>query len=134
MGFAGAHISLLLEKQLQSKRLKKAISQSPSVSTGSWLNIEELDDRFARSRRLVHQTARIGRKRVVVMHGAPVVPDQKIADPPLVLPDVFVLARVRPDCVEQLLALFERQPEDVRVEAAPKVQAFAARDRVSPHD
>ena len=46
---------------------------------------------------------------------------EQIPDSPLVLPHVFVLARMRPYLVEQRFAFLERQIENVRVQATTEV-------------
>jgi hypothetical protein len=46
--------------------------------------------------RLVHQPPRIRRERVAVVHGATIVPNEQIADLPIMLPYILVLACVRP--------------------------------------
>src|ERR1051326_7824360 len=72
--------------------------------------------------RAVHHPARARIERVAAVHRAAVVPHHEIARAPVVPPRQRVARRVRPDLVEQRVALFERHPLDVRVAPAPEIQ------------
>ena len=83
--------------------------------------LDTVNDGLAGRRGFVHEPARVGRKGVAMMHRAAVIPHEQIPDPPLVLPHVFVLARMRPYLVEQRFAFVDRQTENVRHLAAAEV-------------
>ena len=68
------------------------------------------------------------------MHSAAVIPNEEITDPPLMMPRVLLLARVRPQFVEYFFAFLDGQIKDIGVKAASEVQAFPLRGLVGTHE
>ena len=67
------------------------------------------------------------------MHDTTVVPDEEVADLPLLRPNGVRTGNVAPDLVEEGFALGKRQAYHVGVLAATEVKGFAAVFRVSPN-
>src|SRR6266446_2079746 len=81
----------------------------------------------------VHQPARRWIESVAAVHGAAIVPPHQIAGLPLLRTGELLLDRVRPQLVEELLALRHRQPDDIGVDAAAEEQRFLAGLRMRAH-
>src|SRR3954447_11890356 len=82
----------------------------------------------------MHAPAPLPGERLTLVHHAAVVPDDEVAHLPFLRPHVFGLTGARPQLVEQRLALGERQPRDIRAEAATQIERLALRLRVRAHD
>ena len=72
--------------------------------------------------RAMHDASRPGIERVAAVHHAPVVPEDQIADAPLVTPRQRIGSGDLPDAVEQRVRFVERQPLEPRVAAASEVE------------
>src|SRR5258705_5285005 len=73
----------------------------------------------------MHQAPRVRIERVAPVQRATVVPDQRVAHPPLLAEGKPGLSRVRPQFVEQRLALLQLHADDVAVAPAPEKEAAA---------
>src|SRR5688572_10041708 len=104
-----------------------SIPGSPARSTAS-------DRPLADRRQPMHAAAPLSGERVAAMHRAAVVPDDEVADAPLLRPDVLGLRSARPQPIEHRLALGERKSRDVSAEAPPQVERLARRYRMRAHD
>src|SRR5215204_1345997 len=78
----------------------------------------------------MHQAAGGRVEGVAAVHRAAIVPPHEIADPPVLAPGEFLLAGVLPQEIEQRLALIDRQPHHISVDAAAEEQRLFAGLRV----
>src|SRR6266567_1491675 len=67
--------------------------------------------------RPVHQAAARRIKRVAPVHRAAIVPPYQIADPPFLAPGESFLDGMRPEEIEQRLALRDREADDIGIDA-----------------
>src|SRR6185437_4269046 len=86
--------------------------------------------RLADDLRAVHETAQAFVEGVEAVHDAAVVPHDGIADSPRLVPGEALLSGVRPDRVEQLLALLDAEAVDVGARPAAEEQGFTLGDRM----
>ena len=77
--------------------------------------IRAFDDGRALALRAVHDAPRVGIERVAAMHRAAIVPDQDVADFPLVMPRGLRPRGVRPQRIEQSFGFRQRQAAHVSV-------------------
>ena len=82
----------------------------------------------------MHAAAAVAGEAVAAMHGAAVVPDDQIADLPPLGPGELVARGMRPELVQQRLALLQRQRRDVGAEAAAEEQRLAPGLGMGAHD
>src|SRR5690348_18455234 len=75
----------------------------------------------------MHQPPRIRIERIPTVHRGTVVPQDEVAHLPLLVPGELRLAGMGPQAVQQVLALVERQPDDVAIAAAPKEEGVPVR-------
>src|SRR5436190_8761961 len=73
----------------------------------------------------VHQPAQALVEGVAAVHDAAIIPHHQIADPPLLVPGKMLLRGMRPDRVEQLLAVLDAQAMDVGAGTAAEEQRLA---------
>ena len=76
----------------------------------------------------------VGIKGIAVMQGAPVVPNQQIADAPLLVPGELGAGSVRPQLFQQYFGLFQREPVHIRIGPASKVKTIVPGFRMCPND
>ena len=116
-----------LAAEPQSARLARhRAGMRPAVGESSrWRSQAMLNRPLAAGHEAVHAAAAVAGEAVAAVHGAAVVPDDQIADLPPLGPGELVARGVRPELVQQRLALFERQRRDVGAEAAPEEQRLA---------
>ncbi len=74
----------------------------------------------------VHQAAQAFVERVAAMHDAAVVPHHEVADPPLLVPGEALLRGVRPQRIQKLFALLDREAVDIGAGAAARGTAPCA--------
>ena len=72
----------------------------------------------------MHQAPRGGIEGIAPVQGAAVVPHHHVADAPFLAEDELRLRRVRPQRIEQRLALREFQPLDVAIAAPTEEQKY----------
>ena len=70
---------------------------------------------IAFTRQAMHYASRAGVERITMMHDGAVIPDNDIADLPLVMPTKLQLRSMRPQSVQQLLGRLKRKPIHVGV-------------------
>src|ERR1041384_3565379 len=75
----------------------------------------------------VHQAAGRGIEGVAAVHRAAIVPPDEVARLPILPPGEFLLGRVLPQEIEELLAFPNRQAENVGVDAAAAEKRLAGR-------
>src|ERR1043166_5448755 len=75
--------------------------------------------------RAVHQAAGRGIKGVAPVHRTAIVPPDEVARLPILPPREFLLGCVLPQEIEELLALTDRQAEDIGVDAPAEEQRLA---------
>jgi hypothetical protein len=80
----------------------------------------------------VHHAALAGVEWIAPMNQAAVVPYQGVPDAPLVPPHKLRARSVRPELVQQALAFFQGQPDNVAIAATAEIQRFAPRYGVGP--
>jgi hypothetical protein len=84
--------------------------------------------------RPVHQPPGIWVEFVAAVHDAAVVPQYEVADPPLLVPGQLGAGGVRPQRIEQLLALFECETLNIGVTPTPEKNRFATGNRMGADD
>jgi len=82
----------------------------------------------------MHHAPCIGVERVAPVHHATIVPEKKVALAPMVRKCVLRLGRMRPQQIEQLFALGDRQAFDVTIAAATEKQGASSRHGVYSHE
>src|SRR5712671_7455091 len=84
--------------------------------------------------RPVHQPPGIWVEFVAAVHDAAIVPQDEVADSPLLVPGQPGTGGMRPQRGEQLLALFECETLDIGVTPTPEKNRFAAGNRMGSDD
>src|SRR5689334_6653658 len=84
--------------------------------------------------RTQHIPALVRVERRALVHHAPVVPHQQVADVPLLKPRELFACGMRPQSIEQRFALFERQPDNVAQRPSAQIERTAVRHRMADHD
>src|SRR5689334_19884468 len=82
----------------------------------------------------MHDAAGARVERIAPMDDAPVVPDQHVAGLPGVLVHRTWLCRGAPELVEQLLALLDRQADDIAAAPAPEIKCLAPGNAMGADD
>src|SRR6516165_4000407 len=81
---------------------------------------------FALDLGTVHDASRGGVEGIAAVHRAAVVPQNKVAHPPVIVPRQLVARRVSPNLIEQRFGSGKRKSVDIGVAAATEVEALAA--------
>src|SRR4051812_20359827 len=81
----------------------------------------------------MHYAARIGIEGIAPVQRAAVVPDHEVTDLPLLAECESRLRGMRPELIEQRLALLELEPDDVAIAPPAEEQALAPRFRMRAH-
>ena len=84
--------------------------------------------------RPVHDTPRRRIECIAPVHGAAVVPDQHVTQPPLMAPGEFRLRGVRPYFVEQRFGFLQRQAVDLRIRPPSEIERVVAAVFVPAND
>src|SRR3954471_25041486 len=110
----------VLESEPAYGRASRRLQMSAAMA---WLAIGGFQHRRPNALRAMQYAPRVRIERVPAVENAAVIPDQDIADAPLMMPREFRLSRMGPQRIGQRLGFLERQSVDICIRSASKVQA-----------
>src|SRR4051812_37543408 len=111
----------------QAERVGATVRTPTAVSAGSRVLISSHRPGFALDLGTVHDASRSGVEGIAAVHRAAVVPQNEVADPPVIVPGQLVAGRVSPNLIEQRFGLGERESVDIGVVAPTEIEALATR-------
>src|ERR1700720_2118791 len=100
--------STLLGTLFQAGRVSARAAIGMTPPAGSRVLISSHRPGFALDLGAVHDTPRGGVEGIAAVHHAAVVPQNEVADTPIIVPGELVAGRVSPDLVEQRFGIGER--------------------------